>query len=58
MSVYFDRSLNELSWEVGLFNTQVVDLFTAVVTKLPSRLDDGHWDFVLCSLASWIQVCL
>ena len=34
----------------------VIELFCTAVVTCPSYFEQDHWDFILCSLLSWLQV--
>ena len=41
-----------------MLNVEVMRMLQIVVSKLPSKLNSEHWDFVMCSAVSWIQVMI
>ena len=39
-----------------LIVADIARFLCSLVEHSSERLSDKHWDFILCSLASWIQV--
>ena len=50
------RNICEEGKETVLLNGQVGRFLCAVVDKISGRVTDKHWDFIMCTLVSWIQV--
>ncbi|XP_053396155.1 E3 ubiquitin-protein ligase listerin-like [Mercenaria mercenaria] len=51
----YSRDIVEATTDIVLLNSQVGRLLYAVVDRLSGSLTDKHWDFIMCSLVSWIQ---
>ena len=49
-------NLENAKWDVVSLNIEIMKLLKLLVEKLPSRMSEHQWDFLLCSLVSWIQV--
>ncbi|XP_013385834.1 E3 ubiquitin-protein ligase listerin [Lingula anatina] len=50
-------NIKTLSWNTVNFNVWMIRFLEVLVNHIPTKLEDGHWDFVQCSLAAWIQSC-
>ena len=57
ISVYFSN-LSECEATEVLVNADIASFLSSVVKHLSEKLSDKHWDFIMCSLASWVQVCI
>ncbi|XP_072022304.1 E3 ubiquitin-protein ligase listerin-like [Amphiura filiformis] len=53
----FNCDLFEANVELIPVNTAIIRFLQQAIKKIPSSLASHHWDFVLCSLVSWIQSC-
>ncbi|WAR08242.1 LTN1-like protein [Mya arenaria] len=51
----YSRSIESDSSARILFNVEVCRLMSQLVRVISPELTDKHWDFVMCSLVSWIQ---
>ncbi|KAL3881947.1 hypothetical protein ACJMK2_028330 [Sinanodonta woodiana] len=51
----FDRPLSEVNGQHILLNAEICRLLQCVVRYFSASLSDKHWDFILCTLVSWIQ---
>jgi len=45
----------DASCQVVTFNVELATFMSEVVTKSSSELSSDEWDFILCSLVSWLQ---
>lgn len=55
-SLLFASNLNEEKAPVIAMNAQLMDLLVVAMTTCVDGLRKEHWDFILCSLVSWLQV--
>ena len=55
-ALLFSVDLSEAGDSLMALNVNIMKLLSFVVTAGAGYLNGVHWDFVLCSLASWIQV--
>lgn len=51
----FATDLSGLSWEELSLTSSIVRLVTILTKNHGQNLAREHWDFVLCSLSSWVQ---
>ncbi|KAH3724799.1 E3 ubiquitin-protein ligase listerin-like [Dreissena polymorpha] len=51
----YSRPLDGESENLVQFNQEVCRLMCNLVSSVPSSLTDRHWDFIMCSLVSWMQ---
>ncbi|XP_076824232.1 E3 ubiquitin-protein ligase listerin-like [Clavelina lepadiformis] len=55
----FDCDLSDAGKEIIVFNTTTAQLIKIVIQISPSTLSSEMWDFVQCSLVSWMEsVCM
>jgi len=54
--VVFYRDLITTKEVYVQFNASVCRLMTSMVSTSPECLTNPLWDFIMCSLTSWIQV--
>ena len=47
---------NSASMSVLTVNLSLVRILQMAVLHCPDKMNSKHWDFVLCSLAGWLQV--
>ena len=52
----FATDLNDVEKTVVALNAQLVRFLTVAVTTCVDGLRKEHWDLILCSLVSWLQV--
>ena len=50
-------NVQELEWTKIAFTIEIMKLLKLAILKLPAKLRDSDWDFAMCSMVSWIQVC-
>lgn len=55
-ALLFSADLSEAGDSLMALNVNVMRLLSFVVPAGAGYLNGVHWDFILCSLASWIQV--
>lgn len=55
--LFSGEELEGASSEQLCLNIKMVQLVTCVVEKIPEDLESHDWDFILCSLVSWVQAC-
>ncbi|RLU22515.1 hypothetical protein DMN91_004793 [Ooceraea biroi] len=53
--VIFDRDVSDVSWNQLFLSLEVIRLLTTLIQKVPSKLNQEHWDFILISFATWQQ---
>ncbi|XP_072761402.1 E3 ubiquitin-protein ligase listerin [Anoplolepis gracilipes] len=53
-----DCNISNISWNQLCLLLEIIRLFTALVQKVPSKLQYEHWDFILISLTTWQQLFL
>ncbi|XP_064628174.1 E3 ubiquitin-protein ligase listerin-like [Lineus longissimus] len=53
----FSSDVHDLEWCHIVLNIEVMSLMRLAVEWIPTKLDNKCWDFILCSLVSWIQSC-
>ncbi|XP_066914759.1 E3 ubiquitin-protein ligase listerin-like [Clytia hemisphaerica] len=49
--------LNELTDHTEALRVAVVDLFIVSMTMSSVQFSQDHWDFILCTLVSWLKNC-
>ncbi len=49
-------SLTDAEWPVISLNLEVMKLLELLVSALPGMLSEHQWDFIMCSMCSWVQV--
>ncbi|EZA47447.1 E3 ubiquitin-protein ligase listerin [Ooceraea biroi] len=54
-AVIFDRDVSDVSWNQLFLSLEVIRLLTTLIQKVPSKLNQEHWDFILISFATWQQ---
>lgn len=52
----FPSNLNETDPIVIALNAQLMEILVVAMTTCVNGLRKEHWDFILCSLVSWLQV--
>ncbi len=55
-ALLFATDLSEVEISLIDVNIKIIRLICFVLAAAPESLEATHWDFILCSLASWIQV--
>lgn len=55
MYLFEDRVLTENTTNVIYFNTALVKLFTIAIEKFHEKIEDKIWDWIQCSLLSWME---
>ncbi|XP_072178286.1 E3 ubiquitin-protein ligase listerin-like [Diadema setosum] len=55
--IFSEEELVGAPSELLCANIKMVQLLTHLVEEIPERLESHNWDFILCSLMSWIQAC-
>lgn len=48
--------LDDASMSVLSLNLSLIRILEMAVLHCPDKMNSKHWDFVLCSLAGWLQV--
>lgn len=48
-----DHDISNISWNQLCLLLEVVRLLTTLVQKVPSKLQNEHWDFILIALTTW-----
>ena len=48
--------LDDASMSVLSLNLSLIRILEMAVLHCPDKMNGKHWDFVLCSLAGWLQV--
>ena len=48
--------LDDASMSVLSLNLSLIRILELAVLHCPDKMNNKHWDFVLCSLAGWLQV--
>ena len=52
-----NRSLDDTaSMSVLTVNLSLIRILQMAVLQCPDKMNSKHWDFLLCSLAGWLQV--
>lgn len=51
----FATNVTSMKWEDVVFPCSLVRLVTVLIKSHAVHLQPSHWDFVLCSLSSWVQ---
>lgn len=51
-----DHDISNISWNQLCLLLEVIRLLTTLVQKVPSKLQNEHWDFILISLTTWQQL--
>jgi len=51
----FDCDISNVPWNQLLLSLEVIRLLTTLIQKIPSKLKQEHWDFILISFATWQQ---
>ncbi|KAL4232926.1 listerin E3 ubiquitin protein ligase 1 [Mactra antiquata] len=51
----YSRDIFEVSRDTVMFNAAVCNCVKSIVHTRSGQLLDKHWDFIMCSLVSWIQ---
>lgn len=54
--VFCCSDLKAADWRKVGFNLEIMKFLALVVEKLPASVSEQQWDFILCSLVSWVQV--
>lgn len=49
--------MQTFDWNLIAFNREVAHLLADFVVLLPKELSSDEWDFVLCTLVSFMQTC-
>lgn len=52
------EELWELTEQDEILRRHAIDFFCVALSTAPSCLSQDHWDFILCSLVSWLNVCV
>ncbi|EFN67901.1 Zinc finger protein 294 [Camponotus floridanus] len=53
---FLDHDISNISWNQLCLLLEVIRLLTALVQKVPSKLQNEHWDFILIALTTWQQL--
>ncbi|XP_065833496.1 E3 ubiquitin-protein ligase listerin-like [Oscarella lobularis] len=53
----FETTIDKASSEQLAFNVEVCHFLRLAVVERSGHLVPKHWDFILCSLVSWLQTC-
>ncbi|KAG7163687.1 E3 ubiquitin-protein ligase listerin-like, partial [Homarus americanus] len=51
----FATDVTNMGWEDIVLTCSLVRLVSALVKSHAVHFDPSHWDFILCSLSSWVQ---
>ena len=51
-----NSSLDDASMSVLTINMSLIRTLEMAVLHCPDKMNSKHWDFMLCSLAGWLQV--
>jgi len=51
----FDCDISNIPWNQLLLSLEVIRSLTTFIEKVPSKLKQEHWDFILISFAMWQQ---
>ncbi|KAJ7383932.1 listerin E3 ubiquitin protein ligase 1 [Desmophyllum pertusum] len=52
-----NSSLDDASMSVLTINMSLIRTLEMAVLHCPDKMNSKHWDFMLCSLAGWLQTC-
>ena len=57
-SLLFSNNLSEVREDLVELNINLLLLMENVFLSSINTLESEHWDFILCALVSWLEVCL
>ena len=58
LNLTYTEELWDLKEQNEILRKHVIDFFCVALSTAPSCLSQDHWDFILCSLVSWLKVCV
>lgn len=51
----YSSNLSQASKEIIILNAEICRVLTGIISRVSGSVTDKQWDFIMCSLASWIQ---